>query len=376
MANRISDAVKSAMLQAGISRKELAEKFGLTKAIMDQKFQRSNWDGSDLARVAEFTGAILEFSFQNGCRIPIPIEKPVRRRSEKSTEDHTEAAIPADEIDQHPNPPLTTDTTNENLPETASVDSNTDDPIIEDESDNNSPEEESNGTDPIQKEEMSEENAPASLQDDATDRLVSEDSYYSGDYRPVEYQTDNTPVNSSSVGKNNFIDKSNKQNIISRAEQIINSEAPIHKNILIEKILASFKVRKTADTVSAVSAVLRSRYGFNYNKVKQDVFFWGKNSDPEKYKVFRVGEKDLNKVCLYDLKNAICYALKKNTKETRSTKMDVNDLLKVVSTLFNIQRLSDNVKIVLTKALEFSRSVKAIEGKGQISLIESSGERL
>ena len=84
MAKRISDAVTCAMIAAGVNRKELAEKFGLSKAIMDQKFQKSNWDGSDLARVAEFTGAILEFTFQNGFRIPIPIEKPVRKRPEKS----------------------------------------------------------------------------------------------------------------------------------------------------------------------------------------------------------------------------------------------------------------------------------------------------
>lgn len=383
MAKRISDAVESAMREASITRKELAEKFGLTKAVMDQKFQQSNWDGSDLARVAEFTGASLEFTFPNRCRIPIPIEKPVRRRSKKKiTKNNTEAAIPADEIDQHPNPQFTTDTTNENKLETASVDSDIpfvseednipvqEDPIIKDENDYNPPEKESNSADPTQREEMSEENASAPPQDDAMMPVVLEDSFFSGDYRPVKYQTDKTPVDSSSVGKDIYVTRSFRTKIISRAEQIINSEAPIHKDILIEKILASFNVRKAVETISATSAALSSRNRFNCNRIKKDSFFWKKNSDPEAYKVFRIGIK-LERVCLYDLKNAICYALKQNTERTGNIRMDEDDLLKDVSKLFGIQRLSDNVRNDLATAVEFSRVVNAIEGKGQIYLKES-----
>lgn len=91
MFNSIGNTITYAMHIAGVTRNELAVKFGVSKRVMDQKFQRSNWDASDLTRIAEFLGASLNFSFLNGAlNIPIAADKPVRKRVKTDLEDCSE----------------------------------------------------------------------------------------------------------------------------------------------------------------------------------------------------------------------------------------------------------------------------------------------
>lgn len=383
---RISDSVKMALKKAHLTEKKLAEKFELTEHTINQKFSKSTWNGSDLARIAEFTGGELAFTYPDGSIIPIYIDKDIRRRisSGKSPKDEIKGTGSSDSDSKH----LSEDIPSEDespifsdhevvlqyaVQNDAGIEDKQDSETNE-KTDYKSAEDTVNNTASLQQEEETpnDYSSLSPIQNDITESETSDDPKFSGDYRPVNNDINNTLIVPSSIQgrKDAYMAKQNKSAIIILAEQIINHEAPIHMDILIEKILALSNVRKADDTIKHTKSVLNTFREFHRNKVKSNVFFWKKNTDPENYKVFRIGEKNLDKVCLYDLKNSICYALKQNTQKNGTTRMDEDDLIKAVATSFKISRLRSKTREVLIEALSFSRTVNAIEGKGQISLKE------
>jgi len=70
----ITNSVRMALAKAGKRQIDLAELYGVTKQSMSTKFRRDSWFGSDLARVAEFTGGKLAFVYPDGQMIYIEAE--------------------------------------------------------------------------------------------------------------------------------------------------------------------------------------------------------------------------------------------------------------------------------------------------------------
>lgn len=78
----VSSKVKSVLALCDKRQIELAEHFGMTKQVMNNKMNRDSWSGKDLAKVAEFVGGRLAFILPNGQQIIIDCEE-----TEKGSDD-------------------------------------------------------------------------------------------------------------------------------------------------------------------------------------------------------------------------------------------------------------------------------------------------
>ena len=74
-------------------------------------------------------------------------------------------------------------------------------------------------------------------------------------------------------------------------------------------------------------------------------------------------KQNLSEVCPHELKNAICYVLLQH-----GGTMDEDDLISEVARLYGHVRVGKNIKELLKKTIQFSKRVRAIEGKGQLSI--------
>jgi len=71
----VSSKVKSVLALCDKRQIDLADHFGMTKQVMNNKMNRDSWSGKDLARVAQFVGGQLAFILPNGQQIFIDCEE-------------------------------------------------------------------------------------------------------------------------------------------------------------------------------------------------------------------------------------------------------------------------------------------------------------
>ena len=210
---------------------------------------------------------------------------------------------------------------------------------------------------------------PAGRQEETGTAPVPEDGLaderFTGDFRPMEYVNADLPQ--TPLASEDYAAPTNRKVMARRADMIIEAEAPIHKDVLIWKLMNSFGIKRS--TVATVEATEKALRAANVKNVKQKgiVFCWRKDMEPKEYKVFRVGDRNADEICVQELKNAICYTLKQN-----NGKMDRNDLITATSRNLGYKRLGKNVEAALVAALQFAKSNGDIEGAGQIYLKEGT----
>lgn len=72
----LSDKVKGIIAMVGKQQQELAQYFGMSKQVMNNKLSRNSWSGKDLIKVADFVGGQLAIILPDGQKIILDDDLP------------------------------------------------------------------------------------------------------------------------------------------------------------------------------------------------------------------------------------------------------------------------------------------------------------
>lgn len=162
------------------------------------------------------------------------------------------------------------------------------------------------------------------------------------------YQSVSLPV--TYMSPDEFSAPSNKAEVAKRILEIAETEAPILKSTLCVEVFNTFGVNKSAATMEAFEKALKAAK-IKSTKQKGSVFCWAPEQDPKSYTGIRVTNERLSgELCQQEIRNAICYVLKKNGDMNRDA------LIKEVSLVFGYKRLGKNLEAVLLLGLQFAKS--------------------
>ncbi len=174
----------------------------------------------------------------------------------------------------------------------------------------------------------------------------------------VDYQFAELPQTQSTPAE--FASSRNRQELIRRTELLLNTEAPIQKDALIRKLVASFGVTKQSLTVDAAEKALKAIKAKN-TKMKGNVFCWTSEQDPKTYSLVRVtSDRGADELPPHEIKNAICLLLQKKGVMSRG------NLISDVSRLFGYKRLGKNLEASLIGGLNFAKTNGDVTMYGQL----------
>ncbi len=169
---------------------------------------------------------------------------------------------------------------------------------------------------------------------------------------PVPYTYAELPEDKMSPAE--YAAASNKAEIGSRALAIVQAEAPILRDVLIRKVMASFGVNKSATVLDATEKALKA-VKIKSTKQKGIVFCWSPDQDPKAYYGLRVSnDRSGDEICPQELCNAVVYALQ--TKD----ELGKDDLVKEASIVLGYKRLGKNLEAALTAGVQYARASGAI----------------
>jgi len=135
---------------------------------------------------------------------------------------------------------------------------------------------------------------------------------------------------------------------------IVETEAPILKEVLIRKLMNSFGVNKSQAVMEATEKAIKAAK-IKTTKLKGIVFCWAADQDPKAYYGLRVSnERSGDEICPQELKNAIVYALQSKGE------MAKDELIKEASVVLGYKRLGKNLEAALSAGVQFARSSGAI----------------
>lgn len=72
----LSDKIKGIIAMVGKQQQELAQHFGMSKQVMNNKISRNSWSGKDLVKVADFVGGQLAIILPDGQKIILDDDQP------------------------------------------------------------------------------------------------------------------------------------------------------------------------------------------------------------------------------------------------------------------------------------------------------------
>lgn len=151
-----------------------------------------------------------------------------------------------------------------------------------------------------------------------------------------------------------YVAASNKTEIGTRALAIVQAEAPILRDVLIRKVMASFGVNKSAAVLDATEKALKA-VKIKSTKQKGIVFCWAPDQDPKAYYGLRVSnDRSGDEICPQELCNAVVYALQEKGE------LEKDDLIKEASVVLGYKRLGKNLEAALTAGVQFARASGAI----------------
>jgi len=174
----------------------------------------------------------------------------------------------------------------------------------------------------------------------------------------IDYQFADLPQTQSTPAE--FASSRNKLELIRRTELLLNTEAPIQKDALIRKLVASFGVTKQSLTVDATEKALKAIKAKN-TKMKGNVFCWTSEQDPKTYSLVRVtSDRGADELPPHEIKNAICLLLQKKGVMSR------DNLISEASRLFGYKRLGKNLEASLINGLNFAKTNGDVTMYGQL----------
>lgn len=144
--------------------------------------------------------------------------------------------------------------------------------------------------------------------------------------------------------------KDRKAEILERVNTVLNAEAPVLRDVLIRKLMASYGMRVTG-TVQETAEKLLKTLKVKTTKQKGIIYCWAADQDPKTYTGFRTaGDRSNEEITPYEITNAMCYVL----HEKGSLSKD--DLLRETTFAFGYKRLTAKWKTILENNIKTART--------------------
>lgn len=171
--------------------------------------------------------------------------------------------------------------------------------------------------------------------------------YYEQYY--IKAELPDTPIE-----KELFVNGAYNDEILSRVNIIVSKEAPILKDVLTRKLLASFKINKSSAAQKLIDGALK-KANVKQTKHKGSIIYWNELQDPNSWSCFRCNsDRSSDEIPLVEVKNAICYTIQQNGPMAES------DALKSASSLLGYKKLGSNLNKSLKDALKLAIANKEI----------------
>lgn len=182
--------------------------------------------------------------------------------------------------------------------------------------------------------------------------LIESETEEAGEITPVPYTFATLPENGMSPAE--YTAAGNKAEIGRRALAIIEAEAPILKEVLIRRLMASFGVNRSAAVLDATEKALKA-VKIKSTRQKGMVVYWADDQDPKAYSGLRVSnERSGEEICPQELRNAIVYTLRTKGELPKDA------LVKEASVVLGYKRLGKNLEAALIAGVQYARSTGAI----------------
>lgn len=171
--------------------------------------------------------------------------------------------------------------------------------------------------------------------------------------QPFDYVMSELPYTPMSQAE--FCSNVKRDEIVERITLVLNAEAPIRKEILLRRVLASYNINRTESSFAVFEKAYRAAK-VTTTKQNGTVFCWNSMQDPDHYKSIRISsDRHVDEICFQEIRNAACYVLK------RRGPIDKVSLIKEISLVFGYRRLGKQLEEGISNALTWSRRTKMIE---------------
>ena len=195
------------------------------------------------------------------------------------------------------------------------------------------------------------EKADESKPEETSDQERTRQQYILADYTMFEAEPE-------TMTATEYVASRNSRKIQERISKILEMEAPIHKDLLIQRTYKSFGLSKSNAAIEATEKALKAVKAKN-NKQNGIVYCWKRDQEPNDYMLVRGGENSKNargadEICQQEMKNAICYVL-----QTRGAKNKAN-LLKETARLLGYQRMTETISNSIDAGIRYAKRIGAI----------------
>lgn len=195
------------------------------------------------------------------------------------------------------------------------------------------------------------EKADESKPEETSDQKRTRQQYILADYTMFEAEPE-------TMTATEYVASRNSRKIQERISKILEMEAPIHKDLLIQRTYKSFGLSKSNAAIEATEKALKAVKAKN-NKQNGIVYCWKRDQEPNDYMLVRGGENSKNargadEICQQEMKNAICYVL-----QTRGAKNKAN-LLKETARLLGYQRMTETISNSIDAGIRYAKRIGAI----------------
>jgi len=131
---------------------------------------------------------------------------------------------------------------------------------------------------------------------------------------------------------------------------VLKNEAPISREMLIRRVLASWSVTRIGSRIDAFFNKLFKEMQLKYTESGKR-FYWYENQDPEKYPFYRVSvresdKRDATDIPIEEISNAVRDIL------DNQISMNRNDLVKETARIFGFSRIGGIVESTILDGIE------------------------
>jgi hypothetical protein len=170
----------------------------------------------------------------------------------------------------------------------------------------------------------------------------------------------------SSASSDEFLLPINQQKICDQIVEVIETEAPISRNLLCKRVLAAWGISRLGTRLSTHFNILLPTLNFQTTGDRSNLFFWRPGQIPGEYTDYRVPKTDAEKrdaedICPEEVANAI----KQVTKEQISISKD--ELIRETAKIFGFARIGTNVEQAMVRGIAHAISKSYVsEGNGRL----------
>ena len=142
-----------------------------------------------------------------------------------------------------------------------------------------------------------------------------------------------------------FTQAMHKRKVLAQIRQIVSTEAPVHKEYVMRKVIAAWGITRVGSKISSYFETLFAELGYPQRIYADDIFLWLPEQDPSKHWTYRSFHTQPN----YIAPEEIAVAAREVIAQQGTLPHD--DLLREVAHLFGFNRLSTNVVAAIERTV-------------------------